>query len=1146
MSFGGAVKLKGESEYRRALQQITQSLKEVTAQMKVTTASYSNNDNSMGALSAKSTDLTNKLGLQEGKLAALRKQYESMGKQYADNTNKHNALIQKYEDEKAKLEYIGKTLGTTSKEYKDQKQVVENLANEVKKSTVNQNANAKAMSNMGIEIKKAEADVIGTKNAITGLDSAMAKSSAEAKAMSSAYGKLKTTISDQESRLRALKAEYANVVLEQGKNSKAAKELGREITELDSELAKNKTKLNEADKAADEFSKSISDAGKSAEKSSGGFSVLAGAMANLVANGISRLASAITGQFQTAISRVDTINSYTRTMENLGYKSKEVTKATDRLKKGIEGLPTTLPNIMSMQQQYAALSGNIDEATELTLALNNATLAGGQGQEVANGALQQWYQIIAAGKPDLDAWRIISGAMPAQMNQIAESVMGAGKKSQDLFKAWQKGKVTTEQIKKALIKLNKEGGGGLTSFEKQVGGATSGINTSMANMRTAIANGVSKVIEAVGSNNISAAFDKMKKIIGNTFTDIANGMKWIIDNRAAVTMALTAIAAGVGAYVTYSTALKVIENGWKSIEIVQKAVAAAQALINATNPVGLLVAGVTAVVAAYGYYKSKTDETIVAQRQLDNRIKDTSKTIEENRKSWDSLVESQQKAINTSMTEMSNYGALYDELQSIVDQNGKIKKGYEDRASFITSTLSEALGVEIKTVNGVVQKYGDLKKTIDEVMQKKKAQIILDAQESLYSEAITKQQEALKSLAKTETDLADVRQKRKDLDVEYQKANEEFIAAIGTGDETLIEMAARAVGEYDKKIQKLDEETASLEENHAAQLDDVQKYAYNISQYENNMALAHAGKYDEMTNTNWEYVKEYQAAGDAQKAALQDQVTNEENNLRILKEMKDKSGSDIYDSQIKASEKRLQEAKDSLKKYTSATDTGLNETEKTWRDSLGQQLSDISGKKIEFKKLGDGTVQMYTNGVKQGAPMAEAEAKKLAEDMVKEADAAKKGAKTAGEDFVEGVGSGVSNQNKQSGVFSKISTFASNILTKLRNSLQEQSPSKATKQMGEYLLEGLSLGIKSGESEVLNQVSGVGRSVVSALQDELNQNVQLGNITSSVSRSRFENANNPVDMVDAFKTALSQMTVEMDDETMGKFVEKTVARAIYT
>ena len=88
------------------------------------------------------------------------------------------------------------------------------------------------------------------------------------------------------------------------------------------------------------------------------------------------------------------------------------------------------------------------------------------------------------------------------------------------------------------------------------------------------------------------------------------------------------------------------------------------------------------------------------------------------------------------MTELNHYESLYDELSNIVDQNGKVKEGYEERASFITTTLKDALGVEIEYVDGVIQGYGSLVKSIDEVMEKKKAQIVLASQESLYTEAI--------------------------------------------------------------------------------------------------------------------------------------------------------------------------------------------------------------------------------------------------------------------------------------------------------------------------------------------------------------------------------------------------------------------------
>lgn len=1148
-TYGGAIKLKGESEYKQALKQITQSLKEVSAQMKLTSATYSSNDSSMSALSAKSANLSKTLEIQTSKLETLKKQYESMNKQYSTNTTAHNALLKKYEDEKTKLDTIGKTLGTTSQEYKAQKEVVSDLEQQVKKSSSAQESNAKSMSDMRVQISRAETDIVKTKNAMYQLDTEMEKTGEKTRQANSAYGTLKNTISEQESKLISLKSAYANVVLEQGKNSDSAKELEREMVGLDSELAKNKAKLNEADTAAGKLSQSLENTGKSAEKSSGGFTVLKGAISNLISNGIQKLASAITGQLDSAISRVDTINSYKKTMENLGYTQQDVAKTTEKLKKGIEGLPTTMPGIVSMQQKYAALSGNLEEATELTLALNNATLSGGQGQEVANSALDQWYQIIATGKPDLTAWNIINSAMPAQMNQIAKAVMGAGKKSQDLFKAWQKGEVTTEQMKKALIELNKKGGGGLTSFEKQVSGATGGINTSMSNLKAGISNGIAKVIDAIGASNIASAFDSFKTIVINVFDALSKVVKFVIDNKEAFISALVAMGTGIATYVAYTTAIKVMEQGWKSLELVQKAVAAAQWLINAAmsaNPIGLLVTAVAALTAGFLAYKFMTSETVEKQKSLNEMMNETSKAIDENRKSWEELEKTQQEAVNAQMTEISSYESLYDELQGIVDQNGKVKKGYEERASFITDTLSKALGIEIKNVNGVIQKYDSLKNSIEEVMKKKKAQIILDSQESLYKEAILKQQDALKSLGEMEDLLATKRAERAEYEIKYKEASEIYAKAVENGDLVLMNSARLTMNTYDSKIKKLDEETSSIEVNHTKQLEDVEKYAFNISQYESNMALAHAGKYDEMKNVNWEYVKDYEKAGDAEKAQLEQQVKDTETNLNVLKKLKDKSGSDIYDSQIKAAEKQLSAAKESLKKYVSTNETELKKAEKEWRDSLSKQVSAVTGKKIEFEDAGEGLVSVFIDGVKVKKPMAKEEAEKMAKDMVKKVEDQKSGAKTAGENFVVGVGNGVSNPTKQTSVFSMVVNFGKNLLSKLKASLAEQSPSKATREMGEYLIEGLSDGIDNKENSVLNQIGGVGKNVVSALQDELNQGVTLGNITSSSTNSRYSNLNSQEDMVYAFKKALSQMTVEMDDEAMGKFVEKTVSRAIYT
>ena len=84
-SFGGAVKLTGESEYRAALRNISQRLKEVSSELKLVSSQYDSNDMSIEALTAKQTALTHRLDEQKSKLSVLRDEYEKMGSEYQQN-----------------------------------------------------------------------------------------------------------------------------------------------------------------------------------------------------------------------------------------------------------------------------------------------------------------------------------------------------------------------------------------------------------------------------------------------------------------------------------------------------------------------------------------------------------------------------------------------------------------------------------------------------------------------------------------------------------------------------------------------------------------------------------------------------------------------------------------------------------------------------------------------------------------------------------------------------------------------------------------------------------------------------------------------------------------------------------------------------
>lgn len=169
--FGGAVKLTGETEYRRALQQINQSLKETSSELKAVSISFAANDRSQQATSAKAEVLNKKLEEQQQKLSLLKQRYADASAVYAKHTSEHVALVAEYDKEKKKLDEIGNTLGTTSKEYQDQKAKVDELSNEVEKSTKVEDDNAKAMSKMRTEINNAQADCNKTSQALAELSS---------------------------------------------------------------------------------------------------------------------------------------------------------------------------------------------------------------------------------------------------------------------------------------------------------------------------------------------------------------------------------------------------------------------------------------------------------------------------------------------------------------------------------------------------------------------------------------------------------------------------------------------------------------------------------------------------------------------------------------------------------------------------------------------------------------------------------------------------------------------------------------------------------------------------------------------------------------------------------------------------------------
>lgn len=254
-----------------------------------------------------------------------------------------------------------------------------------------------------------------------------------------------------------------------------------------------------------------------------------GAIAGFAQSAFSKVTSIVTSNVSGAISRADTMNNFPKVMKNLGYNSDEAAAAIKRISASIDGLPTTTSSMIGMVQQLAPLTSNLDEATSIALAFNNAVLAGGKDTVMQANAIEQYNQMLSANKVDAAAWRSVVNAMPGQVNQLAKSILGANAKQNDLYEAMKGGEVTFNDFNKALVKLNRDGYGQYASFTQQAKDATQGIGTAMENARNRVQKSIEKIIEAFGVDRISDVINRFTAKFGDVGSAAAKAVSGALE-----------------------------------------------------------------------------------------------------------------------------------------------------------------------------------------------------------------------------------------------------------------------------------------------------------------------------------------------------------------------------------------------------------------------------------------------------------------------------------------------------------------------------------------------------------------------------------------------------------------------------------------
>lgn len=429
---------------------------------------------------------------------------------------------------------------------------------------------------------------------------------------------------------------------------------------------------------------------------------------------------------------------------------------------------------------------------------------------------------------------------------------------------------------------------------------------------------------------------------------VENGLDWIIKRLPKIedtTKTMLPYVVGVGAAFATWKAASAISSTVTAIRNLSSAVKAGNTVMQALNltmnlnpavAITTAIVGLTAATVAF----VKQNEPFKTEIQKDiDKEKELREKVEEAKKSYDEKKDAALDAAGADEAQLDKAQDLWKELQTLADESGHVKDKDKERAEYILHELSEACDEEYKMVDNQIQKYGELKNSIDEVIQKKKASILLGSLESSYTDALVNVSEAEEQQAKKQEDInayySEIQARKKNLeDAGYD---------MGVwNDELLINEFQKYGGDSSKSKIINSREIADLADM-LGKLSEMQK-TYNTS--------------EEILREYYQDIYNYETA---EQEMLQG---NYDKAIEII----DKKGK-AFQKASELTEKSAEEQKRILSKQYNDSVTELTQTVKRYKDKVAgytdetvrQAIDKTNRAKKELEKLGYSSTEVMQN-----------------------------------------------------------------------------------------------------------------------------------------------------------------------------------------
>lgn len=761
---------------------------------------------------------------------------------------------------------------------------------------------------------------------------------------------LDTVLTAQKSKLAGLTAEYEKVAKEQGEGSEAARKLKVQINNQQAVVNKTQKEfdnysetLKEAkagnldlDKVSLRAGKAVEKTGESAEKAGDGFTVAKGAIAGFIANGLTALISKAIEASTSLLNLAESTREFRTDMAILSTNAERVGVSTETVGAAMKSLSgiidetdssvEALSNLMQAGFSENTLGTAVETLSNAIVAfpdtlkiesLSDSLQETIQQFELGNNATGQFAELLERLGYNLDTVKEEYGELSTAEQKQAYLLGLVDKKLGGVAQKYREQNAELVTAKETQYDYNKE--------MAELGEIMEPISAEIAAFKVQLAKELAPTLKNRVLPALSDFLDKLEE--SGAITKFGNALAWIVENFEDIAKSVYAavlVWKTFTAVLAISNTIRAVTTATQGMTTAISAATVAQHGLNAAmnsnafgailSVVGLLAGGLLTLSMRNKDVEETTEETTRELTEAEKAAQDLAEAYNETKTAADELASAENANLDYTQT-------LWHELANLTDANGKVKEGYEGRAEFILNELNKALDTEYTMTGNVINQYGEMKKAIEDVILAKRAQIMLEAYEESYREAIKSTAEAEKARATQAQEIAaqqEVYNQKQQEYLEYKALYEQKVADAQThNDRVALEGMERRLNSL--KI-SADTEKATLDDKQA-KYDETETLLYgyysDIAGYEKASTLILEGETDKaieylgnLGNGFQTVASTAKLSADEQKKVLEQQVIDTEVNARLMKEAYEQGVDGVSEEMVATAEEQARKAKD--------------------------------------------------------------------------------------------------------------------------------------------------------------------------------------------------------------------------------------------